>query len=282
MRSLLVILLAVAYCEARPSRDMAAVAVAGLSPESYILGGTPASPAEFPWQLSQERLGAAWSHSCGASLLKANYALSAAHCVDGASSSVIRVWAGLTDRSNTQNGVVSNCQSYRMHESYGSGPGTYPNDIAIITLVTPIASNGDNIVYADLPDNNDDQFVGRSVVLSGWGRTSSSNVLPQALQKVTIGVISTADCNQRMSPVSGATVTDNMICFYDTATQAGSCNGDSGGPANLNYPADTDSRRVVAGVTSWGIQGGGACLPSYPSVYTRTSAYLAWIAGATP
>ena len=53
--------------------------------EQYIIGGTDASPGEFPWQLSQQRQAdATWSHSCGASLLSANYGLSAAHCVDGA------------------------------------------------------------------------------------------------------------------------------------------------------------------------------------------------------
>lgn len=53
--------------------------------------------------------------------------------------------------------------------------------------------------------------------------------------------------------------------------------GDSGGP--LNCP---DGGTRVAGVTSWGISSGGDCLQNYPSVYTRTSAYLAWIAANTP
>lgn len=47
---------------------------------SAVIGGTDASPGEFPWQLSQTRGG---SHSCGASLLSSNYALSAGSCVDG-------------------------------------------------------------------------------------------------------------------------------------------------------------------------------------------------------
>lgn len=49
--------------------------------DQYIVGGTDASPGEFPWQLSQTRGG---SHSCGASLLSSAYGLSASHCVDGA------------------------------------------------------------------------------------------------------------------------------------------------------------------------------------------------------
>lgn len=52
--------------------------------------------------------------------------------------------------------------------------------------------------------------------------------------------------------------------------------GDSGGP--LNCPDGTGGY-YVAGVTSWGISNPlGNCLQTYPSVYTRTSAYLDWIA----
>ena len=34
---------------------------------------------------------------------------------------------------------------------------------------------------------------------------------------------------------------------------------------------------AVAGVTSWGVQSGGDCLVTYPSVYTRISAFEDWI-----
>ena len=49
--------------------------------DSMIIGGTNAAVGAWPWQLSQQRSN---SHSCGASLYKQFYALSAAHCVDGA------------------------------------------------------------------------------------------------------------------------------------------------------------------------------------------------------
>jgi len=264
MRSILAILLVVAYCEARPNFEL--VPVAALSPESYIIGGVNANPGEFPWQLSQQRLGTTWSHSCGASLLGASRALSAAHFLDGAAAANIRVIAGLHDRSNEAGSITSNCASYVNHGSYNTGPNTFSNDIAIIRLATAIAANGGTIQYATLPAAGND-FAGSIATLSGWGRTSASNVLPNVLQKVDIAVISTADCTTRMAPVSGATVNANVICFY-SGTQ-GSCNGDSGGPANLN--------RQVIGVTSWGISSGGACASNYPSVYTRTSAYLDWI-----
>jgi len=271
------LLVLVSYCEARPSVDFAARA----SFESFVLNGEEAIRGEFPWQLSQQRLGATWSHSCGASLLSSRYALSAAHCVDGAAVTVLRVVAGIHDRFEA--GETSNLSGYKMHENYGAaGSGTFGNDIAILTLSTPISANGANIQFASLPDNNNDLLFGRRCVISGWGRTGASNILPTYLQKASTNIISTSECNTLLSPVSGATATDNMVCLFESETQAGSCNGDSGGPLNCNYPNADDTRIVVAGVTSWGISGSGVCLPTYPSVYTRTSAYLGWIRDNTP
>jgi pancreatic elastase II len=276
MRCLVVALLALACCEARPNN---LVARAGFSAESYILGGSDASAGEFPWQLSQQRQGSTgtWSHSCGASLLSSTRALSAAHCVDQAEVRILRVLAGLLVRTDpAANGAESDLNSYTMHPEYNIGSETFANDIAILHLKTAIDESGSLIQYATLPADDSNNFAGTSCVMSGWGRTSSSNVLPLILQKASIGVITTAECNQLLSPVSGAMVGDMQICLFDTANMIGSCNGDSGGPLNCDAGA---RGRVVAGVTSWGIQSGGACAPSYPSIYTRTSTYLAWING---
>ena len=43
------------------------------------------------------------------------------------------------------------------------------NDIAILTLSTPIYANGVNMQYAQLPANNDDQFIGQTGIITGWG-----------------------------------------------------------------------------------------------------------------
>jgi secreted trypsin-like serine protease len=268
---ILLVLLVAAFCEARPGVDIPAhPAFFELGAGSFIVGGTAATPGEFPWQLSQERLGGAWSHSCGASLLSANRALSAAHCLEGASVTILRVIANLHDRSQTANAVYANTASYTLHPQYNQGTPTFNNDISIINLATPIGITG-WIQYANLPANNNDQFVGQVVVMSGWGRTSASNVLPNVLQRANVNVISNDECNTRMAPVSGASVGAGQICLFTANT--GSCNGDSGGPLNHG----TGASRLVIGVTSWGIQSGGACLQTYPSVYTRTSNYLSFI-----
>ena len=240
--------------------------------DQYIVGGTDASPGEFPWQLSQTRGG---SHSCGASLLSSAYGLSAAHCVDGALVGSITVIAGLHQRSGTAGSQEVNLSGYTMHAEFGQGIPSFNNDIAILIFASPITLGG-NIGVATLPADNSNDYAGLTCVLSGWGRTSSSNILPDTLQKVSIPIITSAECDANMAGCIGCRAGDNHICAFDPAAGTGSCNGDSGGP--MNCP---DGVTRVAGITSWGVSSGGNCLQSYPSVYTRTSFYLDWIAANT-
>jgi len=240
---------------------------------SFVIGGTNASPGEFPWQLSQQRQGSGgtWSHSCGASLLGSTRALSAAHCISGAATNIIRVIAGLHTRSNTAGTQTSSCARLAPHDNYNNGAATFANDIAIIHLVQAIATNN-NVQFASLPPNNNNNFAGTTCVISGWGRTSSAQTLPDTLQKANILVITTAQCVTALGGIGSAW--DNHICLKDNANAIGSCNGDSGGPLNCPLSGST----VVAGVTSWGVSSAlGNCLQTYPSVYTRTSTYLTWI-----
>jgi secreted trypsin-like serine protease len=263
MLRIVLLLAAIGLNEARPSQFMPTFS-------SMIIGGTNANPAEFPWQLSQQRSN---SHSCGASLLAPTRGLSAAHCVDGANPNILRVIAGLHQRSNMANTQTSNIQRFVMQGRYNNAEATYSNDIAILHFVSSISSSN-TVQFAVLPPNNNNNLGNVNCVISGWGRDSNANTLPDTLQKATIGVLSTADCRSRMSAVGGAIIWDSHICVFDPSGNIGSCNGDSGGPLNCPLNGQT----VVAGVTSFGVSSIiGNCRQDFPSVYTRTSAYLNWI-----
>jgi len=276
MKTFVALLAIVCLCEARPSRS-----IDGAMPtlfdrvDSQVIGGTNAQAGAWPWQLSQQRgSGSSWSHSCGASLLSSRYALSAAHCVDGAPVAQVRVIAGLHDRSNTAGTQTANLSGYRMHEQYNNNAATYANDIAILTFSSNINTGG-NVQFATLPANNNNNFAGTTCVITGWGRTSSSNTLPNVLQQANVGILTQAQC---VSQASGASIWANHICIYDSANTRGACNGDSGGPVNCPVSGGYQ----VAGIASFVFQSAGACLPSRPSVYTRTSTYLTWINNNTP
>lgn len=258
---------------ARPATNYALRA----SPEVdlAIIGGTNAAVGAWPWQLSQQRLGSTWSHSCGASLISTRYALSAAHCVDGASVSSLRIVAGQHDRNSYTGTQVVGVTSYKKHEQYNVGAGTIANDIAIIRFAQTVTIGG-RVSVATLPPDNANTFAGQNCVITGWGRTSSSNALPAILQQANITPITQSDCQSRIGRIG--TIWDRHICVYDSARQRGACNGDSGGPLNCPRPGGY----YVSGVTSWVVSSGGACQVTYPSVYTRTGSYLSWIKTNTP
>jgi len=271
----LILLLAIAYCEARPSAllDGSRATLYG-NVDSYIIGGSNAPQGAYPWQLSQQRgSGTSFSHSCGASLLSSRYGLSAAHCVDGSAASALRVVAGLHDRTNTAGTQTTDISTYKMHEQYDNGQASYANDIAILTFTTAITPGG-NIQFATIPTNNNNNYAGQTCVISGWGRTSSSSTLPNVLQHANIGILANAECLN----MAGSGIWANHICVYDSSQQRGACNGDSGGP--INCPSG--SSHVVTGIASFVYQNAGNCLPSYPSVYTRVSTYISWISTNTP
>jgi secreted trypsin-like serine protease len=278
MLPIIALVVLASLCEAKPmlNADAPRPSFGTLGIDNFIVNGQDASPGEWPWQLSQQRAsGSAWSHSCGASLLSSNKALSASHCVDGALPSNLRVIAGLHQRTDESGTQTSNVASYTMHENYQGDVYTYSNDISILNLATAITTSS-TIQFLTLPPDNNDNFLGDICTITGWGRTSSSNILPDILQEAQIEVIGTAECDTLMQGVVGVRVWDNHLCLYDRQNNIGSCNGDSGGPCNCPNGA---GGFYVAGVTSWGISSGsGNCLQTYPSVYTRTSAYLAWIA----
>ena len=56
------------------------------------------------------------------------------------------------------------------HERYNMEPGTFSNDIAILTLLEPFTIEG-NVQVATLPPDNSYSFEGDSCVISGWGIT---------------------------------------------------------------------------------------------------------------
>ncbi|ESO03648.1 hypothetical protein HELRODRAFT_185617 [Helobdella robusta] len=244
--------------------------------DPFVIGGSEATPNEFPSQLSLQYLNAtgAWRHTCGASLLSPKYALTAAHCVDGRTNLKFRVVAGLHKLSLSAQGTIAAIKTFKIHEKYKQGNGTYPNDIAILTFATEIKMT-DKIKAAVLPADSINKFVNESCIISGWGRTDKTDNLPDALQKGTLTVLSNAECQ---SKVGEASIANGHLCVYDRSKKTSACNGDSGGPTTCKAAG----KDTVVGVASWVIALLGNCKPGFPSAYTRVSEYLDWIKINTP
>merc|ERR1711893_313095 len=191
-----------------------------------IVGGSDVqTPGEWPWQASLQFRSSS-SHTCGATLISANWLTCAAHCV-GSGASAYKIVLGLHDRSTRQQGDPRDYTISRITSHPGwsnDGSRGFPNDISVIYL----SSNVSPSQYASpitLPFTGQ-SFVGQSCIISGWGRTYGGGPLPNILQEAPITVISQSECRGYY----GNIITGYHTCLLDPRGRAGSCNGDSGGP----------------------------------------------------
>jgi len=107
--------------------------------------------------------------------------------------------------------------------------------------------------------------IASTATVVGWGRTSSGGPLPNILKKVSVTIVSDAQCRASYGEED---ILDSMLCAGDADKD--SCQGDSGGPLLCSVGGNLQ----MCGITSWGIGCGQA---EYPGVYTETSYFSDWI-----
>lgn len=94
-----------------------------------IVGGNDTDIDEVPWQVLLEIND---QDVCGVSIIAPNWILTAAHCVEGLSPNDIRVIAGITLRSQKNNGQIRYVTQIIIHPDYDSN--NFENDLALIQL----------------------------------------------------------------------------------------------------------------------------------------------------
>jgi secreted trypsin-like serine protease len=244
-----------------------------------IINGGPIGVASAPWQVALVTASVADNYNaqfCGGSLLSSTTVATAAHCVPGLAPSAVQVLAGVgsLSESTTRIGV----SAIVSHPSYNAG--TSENDVAILTLQTPVSLDGVSRAAIALPPPGPSSTswppAGTSAFVTGWGNTSTSgSAYPTQLQGVTVRVLtdpSTASCGSYPDPSGNAYDATTMLCAADTDPARDSCQGDSGGPLAI----ERSGTWTLAGVVSWGY---GCANPAYPGVYARVTTYRDWLLG---
>ncbi|XP_049768048.1 trypsin alpha-4-like [Schistocerca cancellata] len=166
----------------------------GRNASGRIIEGTNADIADYPWQVSFQKLG---SHNCGASIIGSSWVLTAAHCVDGLS----LTWMSLRVGSS-------------IRESGGS---------VLQVSGSLLGSNAQAVV---LSSDGYDPAGGLAVTVTGWGDTRAGGPAAANLQKVDISIVDRNACRRIFAKTN--TVTDRMVCAGEAGQSV--CNGDSGGP----------------------------------------------------
>lgn len=135
--------------------------------EGHVVGGSTASPGQFPHQASLRSVSAN-SHFCGGVIISSNWVLSAAHCTFGRNPGNTQVVVGSLSR--TIGGIVHRLDRIVNHPNYNMV--SLANDICLLQTSTQMA--GANIASRPLSSS----FVGGgvNVHVSGWGQTSVSYI----------------------------------------------------------------------------------------------------------
>ncbi|XP_045461081.1 serine proteinase stubble [Harmonia axyridis] len=252
--------------------DFTSVCGRRMYPEARIVGGEKAPFGKWPWQISlRQWRTSTFLHKCGAALLNENWAITAAHCVDNVPPSDLLLRLGEHDLSTESEPYLHQERRVQIVASHPQfDPRTFEYDLALLRFYEPVTFQP-NILPVCVPQS-DENFVGRTAYVTGWGRLYEDGPLPSVLQEVSVPVVNNSVCESMYRSAGYIEhIPHIFICAGWRRGGFDSCEGDSGGPMVIQRE---DKRFLLAGVISWGI---GCAEPNQPGVYTRISEFRHWI-----
>jgi PKD repeat protein len=224
-----------------------------------VVGGSESQPYSRPYQVALLMNG---RQGCGGTLISNNWVLTAAHCLDNASTNSLTVKVGSHSLSQNDGQQIAVSQIIT-HEYWQGANGIRSGyDIGLLRLSSPASGE---YTPAKLPTAAIEQSyasVGQNVTVSGWGLTSNQGSPSDRLREVDLPVISNQTCSSELN----FNIPASVICGGGTGGVS-ACNGDSGGP----YAVQANGQYYSIGTVSWGQACRGA------TAFTRTSSYLDWI-----
>ena len=237
----------------------------GELPQPMIVGGYPVNPAcpncKYDFMVSLQTDGWFGGHFCGGSLVREDWVVTAAHCVQGDSPSSIEVVIGLHNVNGTTGQQTRNVDAIIIHPQYSGN--SLDNDYALLHLTQPI-TDFEPIKLATSDLHDDEPVISTTM---GWGATSSGGSSSAILLEVDVPI------DDSCGSYSNSSITNNMVWAGDSNGGEDSCQGDSGGPLIMT---NSDGEYELIGIVSWGY---GCAEAQYPGVYSRIYPRLDWFFG---
>lgn len=208
-------------------------------------------------------------HFCGASLIKKNWILTAAHCVRGQSTRGLKVVIGAHTLGARVQAETMSVEKVVVHPGYG---GNTNNDFALLKISGE--SRGQTIELNRAQLNVPDSGSPLIATSAGFGVTRQGGwSTEKTLRKVNLPLVSQQECNRAYN----GRITDQMICAGKPQGGIDTCQGDSGGPLYLKR-SQSQGGAILIGIVSWGE---GCARPNKYGVYARVSSAIGWIQQVT-
>jgi hypothetical protein len=222
-----------------------------------IVGGSTVSTSTYPWQALVTMQQGTDSYMCGGVILSATRVATAAHCVVGFSN--FGVYTGVDSRSSA--GAPASVASADAMPTYDADADT--NDVAILTLATPLPTGNPKIKPIDLVAPGAAPVPGRALDISGYGTTYyEAPTSSPTLQATTVDEVADSTCvSDYSSTWSKITRPDLVVCA--AAPGKDSCQGDSGGPL-----VQMGATPLLVGIVNSGI---GCADSRFPGIYAEVA-----------
>ena len=236
--------------------------------ETRITGGEGVQIETTPWQVlisSNGGLG-----HCGGSIIASNFILTTRGCIGSLPPSAIRVYAGITCRSEINNNNTFGVSRIIPHPD--------PTiDVALLQLSRNIPFNNKQQPINFLASSNSAFYnIGNRVRVSGWGwtRPGTPGSIAECLHAVYIYIIS----NQQASNIfPDQPLFDHEMAAVgipDGINREGICPGDGGGALTIR---SVSGEPVHIGIASSVGESCAGTNHNCPSIFVRTSHVAPWI-----
>jgi secreted trypsin-like serine protease len=239
-----------------------------------IVGGSPASTAQFPYLAYIEAGNKHSGFACTGTVVAPRVVLTAGHCAENVETGTFSKpgeYAVAIGVANPKQASPENVFAVTETHVFPSfDPGIVHGDAAILILSRPtaapplaLAGAADAALYEG----------GASVSVAGWGLTRAQNrQAPANMRSATMTVQKDSACRRKTKGYYKDYSGTFQLCLLSPPkNKAGTCFGDSGGPAIATRPDGTQVELAVISVV------GPLCTPEAPNVLTRVDYVSTWV-----